>query len=290
LRAGSAAAELYYRQTIYNEIVAAREIKYKDVRGKTYSLFADKCSTDEYYRVIKELADLFLQRCPDENRLLFQIQKASGNRILLSRLSERQVDRALISFIKKTLKESLSLYTTEVKEHLRTLPLSQRFDSILRTREEQYHLYMLEIEMVNRIYKEAFRNSGYKFALIAHCLRDFRPNCKAVSGDIESVCRGCTKECFVNLGGVLLKRYNIHPYISLTMDLDKLFKRLKAEHKSIGALGIACIPELVHGMRLCIKLDIPPVGIPLNANRCSRWMGKAHESSFNLDELDSLIK
>lgn len=270
--------------------MVAQGIRYKAVQGKTYSLFADKRSTDEYYLIVKGLTEVFLQRCPDEKRLLFQIQKASGNRTLLSRLSERQVDRSLISFIKKTLKESLSLYTTGVKEHLRTLPFSQRFDSILRTREEQYHLYMLEIEMVNRIYKEAFRNSGYKFALIAHCLRDFRPNCRSVSGDIESVCKGCTKECFVNLGGLLLKQYNIHPYISLTMDLDKLFKRLKAEHHSVGALGIACIPELVHGMRLCIKLDIPPVGIPLDANRCSRWMGKANESSFNLDELDSLIK
>jgi hypothetical protein len=270
--------------------MVAQGIRYKAVQGKTYSLFADKSSTDEYYRVIKELADIFLQQCPDEKRLLFQIQKASGNRTLLSRLSERQVDRPLISFIKKALKESLSLYTAGVKEYLRTLPFSQRFDSILRTKEEQYHLYMLEIELVNRIYKEAFSKSGYKFALIAHCLRDFRPNCRSVPGDIESVCKGCTKECFINLGGLLLKKYNIHPYISLTMDLDKLFKRLKTEHQSVGALGIACVPELVHGMRLCIKMDIPPVGIPLNANLCSRWMGKAHESSFNLDELDNLIK
>jgi len=270
--------------------MVANGIRYKAVQGKTYSLFADKFSTDEYYRVINELADLFLQRCPDEKKLLSQIQKASGNRTVLGRLSERQVDRQLISFIKKALKESLSLYTAGVKEHLKTLPFSQRFDSILRTKEEQYHLYMLEIKLVNRIYMEAFRNSGYKFALIAHCLRDFQPDCRSVPGDIESVCKGCTKECFVNLGGLLLKQYNIHPYISLTMDLDKLFKRLKTEHQSVGALGIACVPELVHGMRLCIKMDIPPVGIPLNANRCSRWMGKAHESSFNLDELDNLVK
>jgi hypothetical protein len=43
-------------------------------------------------------------------------------------------------------------------------------------------------------------------------------------------------------------------------------------------------------MRLCIKMNIPPVGIPLDANRCARWMGKAYESSFNLDELDNLLK
>jgi len=267
-----------------------RRIVYKAVQGKTYSLFADQSSTDEYYRVIKELADIFLQRCPDEKDLLSQIRKAGSGRHVLRRLSERQTDRKLNTFIKKTLKEYLSPYTTAVKKHLRTLPLSQRFDSILATKEEQYHLYMIEIELVNRMYKKAFKNSAYKFALIAHCLRDFRPNCRSVPGDIESVCKGCTRECFVNLGALLLKNYNIHPYISLTMDLEKLFRRLKSEHRSIGALGIACVPELVQGMRLCIKMNIPPVGIPLNANRCARWMGMAHESSFNMDELDDLIK
>jgi hypothetical protein len=74
------------------------------------------------------------------------------------------------------------------------------------------------------------------------------------------------------------------------MDLDKLFKKIKSEHPSAGAMGIACVPELVSGMRLCIKLNIAPVGIPLDANRCARWMGRAHESSFNLEELESLIR
>ena len=263
---------------------------YKPLKGKTYSLFGDNDTTDEYYRAIKGLTNLFLQRCPDEKVLLVQIRKAGGNKSFLGKLSDRHVDKSLVAFIKKTLRESLSVYTHGVKQHLKTLPLSQRLDSILRTREDQYHLYMLEIELVNRIYKEAFMRSEYKFALIAHCLRDFRPHCRSVPGDVEYICKGCTKECFINLGGLLLKKYGIHAYISRTMDLEKLFKKLKAGYRNIALLGIACVPELVHGMRLCIQLDIPPLGIPLDANRCARWMGQAYESSFNLKELDDLIK
>ncbi|MBI5664721.1 MAG: DUF116 domain-containing protein [Nitrospirae bacterium] len=258
----------------------------KILKGKTYSLFGNHESTDEYYRVIRELTDLFLKRCPDEKSLLLHIRKAGGGRSSLSKAH----DSSLIPFIKKTLTESLSLYTEGVRKHLRDLPLSRRLDSILRTKEVQYHLYMIEIELVNRIYKEAFRNSKYKFALIAHCLRDFRPDCRSIEGDIETICRGCTKECFIHIGSVLLKKYNIHPYISLSMDLDKLFKKIRAEHQSVGALGIACVPELVSGMRLCLKLDIAPVGIPLDANRCARWMGQANESSFNIEELERLLK
>ncbi len=266
------------------------ETRQRTFSGKTYSLYGETTGTDQYYSLIKDLTDLFLQKCPDEKRLLVQIQKASGNFSFLDKLSGEHVDKPLISFIKKTLRDSLSVYTRNVKNHLKTLPLSQRFDSTLRTKEQQYHIYMVEMELVNRIYKEAFTNSEYKFALIAHCLRDFRPDCRSVPGDIESICKGCTEECFVNIGSLLLKKYNIHPYISVTMELEKLFKRLKANHPSIGALGIACIPELANGMRLCIKSGIPPVGVPLDVNRCARWMKQCHESSFNLSELEELVR
>jgi hypothetical protein len=192
--------------------------------------------------------------------------------------------------MKKTLRESLSIHTKGVKHHLKTLSLSKRFDPVLRTSEEQYHLFMVEIELVNRIYREAFRNSEYRFALIGHCLRDFRPECRAASGDIEEVCKGCTEDCFINLGSVLMKRYNIHPYISVSMELEDLFRKIKAEHPGTAALGIACVPELVLGMRLCIKLGIPSVGVPLDANRCARWMKECRESSFNLNELEKLLQ
>ncbi len=200
-----------------------------------------------------------------------------------------RADRKTIQLVKETLRQFLSIYTQDVSHHLQSLPLAKRFDSTLSTKEEKYHLYMIEIELVNRIYREAFKRSEYKFALIAHCLRDFRPGCRSVRGDIEAVCSGCTEECFVRLGSVLLEKYGIKPYISVEMDQAKLFARLKQEHPSIGALGIACIPELAMGMRLCIRTGIPALGIPLNANRCARWMSQANETSFNLEQLEKLL-
>lgn len=258
--------------------------------GKTYSLYGNETHTEHYYALIGKLTNLFLQRCPDERKLLMQIQNAGEHSSLIRRLSGKQVDRPLVGFIKKTLQECLKVYTKGVERHLKSIPLSQKLDPIIRTREYQYHLYMIEIELVNRIYKEAFRRSAYKFALIAHCLRDFRPGCRAIGGDYESECRGCTDECFIRLGSLLLRRYDIHPYISVSLELEELFKRIKSDHGSAGALGIACVPELATGMRLCIKLGIPPVGIPLDANRCARWMKKARESSFDMNELEKLVR
>jgi hypothetical protein len=261
---------------------------YRPVQGKTYSLFAQGDDSERYFSEIKRLADLFLKRGPDPHRLLRLIQK--GGKPFPLGLKTTRADRETLRFIRKTLKQSLSGYTREVAGHLETLPLAKRMDDTLTTKEEQYHLYMLEIELVNRIYKEEFKRADYKFALIAHCLRDFRPECQAVEGDIEAVCQGCTADCLIHLGSVLLEKYGIKPYISVEREQEQLFTKLKQEHPSIGALGIACVPELARGMRLCIHTGIPPVGIPLNANRCARWMSQAHETSFNLEQLEELLR
>jgi hypothetical protein len=259
------------------------------VKGKTYSLYGGGDDTEHYYSIIHTLTDRLLERCPDKQKLLEHIQTAGSDRSLIKKLTSKKIDKTLTSYIEQTVTKPLAVYTTAVKQHLKTLPLSRKFDNVLKTKEYLYHLYMIEIELVNRIYRKAFRESDYRFALIAHCLRDFRPECKASEGEYETECRGCTKECFVHLGGVLLKKYGIQPFISVSMDLDRLFKKIKADHKSVGALGIACVPELAQGMRLCIKLGIPPVGIPLDGNRCARWMEQCRETSFSLKELERLI-
>ncbi len=270
--------------------MTGRKNESRSLKGKTYSLYSDDGHSDNYYELIRKITDSFLQRCPDEKELLLHIQHAGAKSSLIQKITGKQIDRPLVLFIKKTLKDSLSVYTTGVSAHLKKVPVSQKLDPIIKTKEYQYHLYMVEIELINRIYRDAFIQSRYKFALIAHCLRDFRPECRAVSGDYEALCKGCTKDCFIHLGSMLLKKYDIHPYISVSMDLDKVFKQIKKEHGSVGALGIACVPELAMGMRLCIKLDIPPIGIPLDANRCERWMKTAHESTFNIKELDRLLR
>ncbi len=261
---------------------------YTPVQGKTYSLFAAGGAGEPYFAEIKRLADLFLQHCPDEKRLLALIQKGGKKSFLLGRKTA-EADRQTLKFVKETLRQSMSIYTRQVSSHLKSLPLARRTDTTLTTTEEKYHLYMLEIELVNRIYRQEFKRAAYKFALLAHCLRDFRPACQSVPGDFEAVCRGCTEDCLIRLGTVLLEKYGIPAYISVEMDQEKLFRRLKREHPSIGALGIACIPELAQGMRLCLRLGIPPVGIPLNANRCARWMDQAQETSFSLEQLDQLL-
>jgi hypothetical protein len=73
-------------------------------------------------------------------------------------------------------------------------------------------------------------------------------------------------------------------------DLKKKAKTVARNDQKLGILGIACIPELMAGIRKCRKLGIPVVGLPLDANRCVRWMGSFHENSINLEMLEKLVR
>jgi hypothetical protein len=148
---------------------------YTPVQGKTYSLFAEGDDGEGYFAEIKRLAEVFLQRWPDEKRLLGLIQKV-GKRPYLSGLTSTRADRQTRQFVKETLRKALSIYTQKVSNHLRSLPWARRTDSTLTTTEEQYHLYMLEIELVNRIYREEFKRAEYKFAILPiACATSSRP-------------------------------------------------------------------------------------------------------------------
>ena len=260
---------------------------YVPVAGKTYSLFGRDLSTEPYYDRIRRLADDLLRIVPGEESLLALIRKAGGRKWLLDRMARRE-DRSILSSVLQFLRNALSPYTTNVRTHLKGLSIRSVTDPRLRTTEEQYHLHMLEIELVNRVHRDRFLRSDFRIALLPHCLRDFRRECRSALGDLDSVCAGCSETCFLHRVSAILREAGIHPYIWRNAELSTLFRRLEGRGP-FGVLGIACIPELAWGMRACMKRKIPVVGIPLDANRCMRWMGRFEETSVNLDRLSELV-
>ena len=257
------------------------------LQGKTYTLRYDASDSDAYYRKIAGLVENLLHRHPDPVQLLSYLQGLSKSRRQLRKLvttGPQSDDRALILMLKNELSE----YTTSVSSHLKSLRFADRWGT-LATSEEQYHLYMLEIELTNRICLEQFRSSERRLAFLPHCLRDLSATCLAAQRDLDYVCKGCTNECKVNQVSKALRRHEIKPYIWMTADLRALFRRMTRNGESLSVLGIACIPELVRGMRMCRKYGIPVVGIPLDANRCARWWGEFHWNSVNFNKLESLL-
>ena len=183
----------------------------------------------------------------------------------------------------------LQIYTEKVDEHLKRLRLSKILDRHLSTSREQYHLYMLEIELTNRLNREKFLETDRKIALMPYCLQDFSVNCKSAKNGFDFQCKKCSGNCFQNRASEILKNHNVESYIWMEGDIKQMAKYTLSQNKTFGVLGIACIPELTFGMRDCRKRNIPVVGLPLNANRCIRWFGEFFQNSVDLNELEKLL-
>lgn len=266
--------------------IEAKELK---IEGKTYSLFGNSDSTEAYYQLMSSLADKILETNPDLSSVIEILIHYSAKKRYLKHLVRNPVHNEWISDWISLIDSELKQFTQKNEGHLTSLPLAKTFDRGLTTTREQYHLFMLEIEMTNRMNSSRLKNSIRKIALMPYCLQDFTVSCKAAKTGFDYQCKSCSKICFQNQAGSILKKNNIEPFIWMGRSLKELAKSTFRNGQSLGILGIACIPELVRGIRKCSKYKIPVVGIPLNANRCKRWFGEFLPNSINLNELEKLV-
>lgn len=255
------------------------------VEGKTFSLFGP--STDDYYRGVAALVDRLLLTHPGPIELLRFVRETGGSRRRLKRLARGASSDGAAGFLVSTAAEALGTFTRNVTTHLETLPLRSRLDRTLSMSREQYHLAMLEIEVMNRIHAESFRRTDKKLAFLPHCLKERRDVCRSEREAMDYVCKGCSKGCWINGVSKLLRLNGITPYIWMEANLAGMFRKTNAG--SLGVVGVACVPELVRGMRLCMRHRVPVLGLPLNANRCARWMGTFCPNSVNLSALARLV-
>jgi hypothetical protein len=262
---------------------------YMPVEGKTYTLFGASDTSSSYYQTISQLASRILERFNDLEFINRTIRDFSHRKRLLTKIAMNPENTAPISFILHLVTKQLSEYTEKADSHLKSLPILKMWDRRLSTTRLQYHLYMLEIELTNRLNSADFRKADKKIALLPYCLRDFQVECKAVPDGFDTKCKHCSKNCYQNYVSKLLADNEIEAYIWVGADLKKEAKSFIRIQKTLGILGIACIPELVAGMRKYRKYNIPVIGLPLDANRCIRWMGSFNENSVNLDMLEKLI-
>jgi hypothetical protein len=246
--------------------------------GRTYSL----TEGNEYYEYIAEQVDKLISKGYELEELDTLINELINH---VSPISDKhEAFEALFAPISAKL--SLA-FTSQLPAFLKTLSPEHSDQEIFFISERGYHLRMLHIEIMNRVMQKDFLGAKNKVVILPHCLRDFRADdCQFEEGDVDYVCIGCTEECLINKTGSSLKPYpGYHLYISIERDLEKVFNLARQLYEDVALLGVACVPELYQGMRLSKKMGIPAQGILLNYNRCRRWMGKAHSTSFNLPQL-----
>lgn len=263
--------------------------EYLPVNGKTYSLFGKSHSTEGYYKTIRMLADKVTGEDNDCRQVIDCINQFSSKKSLLRGILKSKKPSSGINHLLQLIDPVLKEYTENTEQHLKTLPVKKLWDRRLATTREQYHLYMLEIELTNRLFASDFRKADRRIALLPYCLQDFSVSCKSEKKGFDYQCRHCSSECYQNHASIILHKNNIEPYIWMGGNMKQLAKYTLQEKRTFGVLGIACIPELMAGMRNCRKNNIPVVGLPLNANRCVRWFGEFFQNSIDLDALNKLV-
>jgi hypothetical protein len=255
--------------------------------GKTYSLYGGEGTSDGFFVHLGECADEVLTAFGGDLQALLDLVTNISS-------SKRRLKKALKSDgfagdMMNLLSDYLSVYLTDVEGHLKSVSLWKKRERAMRASADQYLLYMLEIELTNRLYFAEFRSSVMKLAFLPHCLKDFDKGCKASPDGIDYLCRKCSGSCDLRVLSETLNDYNVMPYILMDADLKKLFREYRREGVRVGVLGIACIPELVYGMRKCRAAGVPVIGVPLDANRCVRWMGDFYDNSVNIEKLRSMV-
>ncbi len=265
--------------------------EYVPVYGRTYSLFGKDTVTQPFYRRISCLTDEILSHLSvTEDLALALIQRLGRKRRNLKAAASRPDGHSLATVLLQRMDRELGEFLPGLQQHLREVSIHKLItDKELFISKEQYFLYMVEFELVNRIHKKGFQEADFRIALLPYCLKDTQTDCKARPDEIDYVCRGCLKSCYINRVGRVLKDHGVHPYIWSRGSLKTMFGKLSRRHGRIGVLGIACLVELIRGMRFCMKARLPVMGIPLNANRCSRWMGELYDTSVDLVALEKIL-
>ena len=166
-------------------------LNYKPIEGKTYSLFANNTTTAPYYSLIKKYCDS-LQEIAPIPLILETIRKYSSKKKYLKKLVLKN-GNSLISHCINLINNELKQFTKKTESHLMEISAYKFWDRRLSTSEEQYHLYMLEIELTNRLNKIAFLECDRKISLQPYCLQDFSVECNASINGLDYQCRHCSK-------------------------------------------------------------------------------------------------
>jgi hypothetical protein len=102
--------------------------EYVPVNGKTYSLFGKSNSTEGYYKTICLLADKVLAMDPDIRMMVEDLREFSSKKRMLKRSLKTMEASDRMPVVLNLIDSHLKLYTENVEEHLRTLPLSKLWD------------------------------------------------------------------------------------------------------------------------------------------------------------------
>lgn len=252
------------------------------IKSNKFPLLGNRTFPDEYFLLVGQFVNMCEEIIPNRKELLESLKSLHSR----ARKYPRNKFELLIQ---KIIAPELQSFEPIIHAQLAEFPFYRIWSRNLRRTMRTYHLIMLEIELMNRINKEAFLKSHGKIALFPHFLRNINKESSCLkSSQIFSGKSGSGKSFMIHVSNIFLD-FGIDAYLWMSSSLASIFKLLKSNKEHFAVIGIASIPELYNSMQKCMKIGVPMLGVPINSNSYGHWMQTNHENSVYLEEVEKLL-
>ncbi len=198
------------------------------------------------------------------------------------------------SFIEKGEKE-LSVYTKNVNKFIEEKINNYKWkeDYIFCGRKEvEYHLSMVGAELLNRAFKQKYKQTKKRALLLPACMREKSAElCSAKKMGLDFLCTGCSNTCKINSIKKQVKEYDCDTYIiPHSSDFSNWLKKWK-NTTEIGVIGVACPLNLMQGGLELRALNIPSQCVLLDYCGCkNHWCKEGIATGINNTQLLSTVK
>lgn len=169
-----------------------------------------------------------------------------------------------------------------------------RYDAELLTRTRlEYHLGLLGMEILNRIYRDRFEATDQKLVIVPPCLRTPSPGevCQAEQSSLGAICRGCHSACRVHQ---LTRLGQQQGFLVCCIPDDELEKVCVASgtagSNSIGVLGLSCALTNWSAGWEAERLGLAAQGHLLDFPGCRQhWHPRGLPTDTNLKQLRTMV-
>lgn len=166
-----------------------------------------------------------------------------------------------------------------------------REDRISCTRSRlEYHLNMVGAELMNRAFKDDFRNTELKVILLPGCMR-LKPEdeCRAIRVKEGLICQGCIPQCRVNQLREMGKRNDFEVVIIPHASDLSLWAPVAGQPRR-GVLASACVTTLVEGGWELKRYGVPAQCVLLDYSGCKKhWHPEGVPTDLNIHEMKRIL-
>lgn len=188
---------------------------------------------------------------------------------------------------------ALNIYTQNVDEFIHKKESDYRWRedriSCMRSRDE-YHLNMVGAELLNRAFRDEYRNTAKKVVLLPGCMRARAPEkCEAEKYQKGLKCIGCEAGCHVNTIRIIGQKKNFEVFV-IPHASDLSLWAPEKEGMPKGIIASACVTTLVEGGWELKRYGVPAQCILLEASGCKKhWHSEGIMTEINKRELDKIL-